>query len=80
MPLVMNRFRSLGLIRYEIDRGLGGGTPGSPAPFTSTGRLYFDTLGDFQNAMAAHGPEILGDVKNYTDIELQIQVSEMIPS
>jgi uncharacterized protein (TIGR02118 family) len=80
MPLVMNRFGSLGLIRYEIDRGLGGGTPGSPAPFTSTGRLYFDTLEEFQKAMAAHGPEILDDVKNYTDIELQIQVSEMIPS
>jgi uncharacterized protein (TIGR02118 family) len=80
MPLVMSRFGGLGLIRYEIDRGLAGGTPGSPAPFTSTGRLYFNTLEEFQKAMEAYGPEILSDVRNYTDIELQIQVSETTSS
>jgi uncharacterized protein (TIGR02118 family) len=80
MPLVMDRLKSYGLIRYEIDTGLAGGAPGSPAPFIGAGRLYFHSLEDFQKALAAHGPEILSDVPNYTDIELQIQVSEMTPS
>jgi uncharacterized protein (TIGR02118 family) len=80
MPLVMDRFKSSGLIRYEIDRGLAGGTPGSSAPFASIGRLYFNTVEEFQKAMAAHGPEILGDVPNYTDIELQIQIAQMTSS
>jgi hypothetical protein len=44
------------------------------------GRLYFNTLEEFEKAMAAHGAEILGDVPNYTDIELQIQISQMTPS
>ena len=44
MRLVMDRLKSYGLIRYEIDRGLAGGAPGSPAPFIGTGRLYFNTL------------------------------------
>jgi uncharacterized protein (TIGR02118 family) len=80
MPLVMDRLKSLGLIRYEIDTGLAGGAPGSPPPFTCTGRLYFNTLEEFQTALATHGPEILSDVPNYTDIELQIQVSQMAAS
>ena len=80
MPLVMDRCKSLGLIRYEIDKGLAGGAPGSPAPFTCIGRLYFNTVEEFQTAMGKHGPEFLGDVPNYTDIELQIQVSQTTPS
>jgi uncharacterized protein (TIGR02118 family) len=76
MPMVMNLCGSSGLIRYEIDRGLAGGAPGSPAPFASVGRLYFHNLEEFQTAMAAHKPEIFGDVPNYTDIEPQIQVSQ----
>ena len=80
MPLVMNRCKRFGLIRYEIDRGLSGGAPGSAAPFISTGRLYFSSLDEFQKAMEAHGAEIMADVQNYTDIQLQIQVSQMTPS
>src|SRR6202142_1959457 len=80
MPLVMERCNSFGLIRYEIDTGLAGGAPGSSAPLTSVGRLYFNTVEEFQKALAAHGAEILGDVPNYTDIELQIQISQMTPS
>jgi len=73
MPLVMDRCKSLGLIRYEIDKGLAGG---APVPFTCIGRLYFNTVEEFQKAMGVHGAEFLGDVPNYTDIELQIQVSQ----
>jgi uncharacterized protein (TIGR02118 family) len=80
MPLVMERCNSFGLIRYEIDKGMAGGVPGSSAPLTCVGRLYFNTLEEFERAMAAHGTEILGDVPNYTDIELQIQISQMTPS
>jgi uncharacterized protein (TIGR02118 family) len=78
LPMVMDRCRSFGMTRYEIDRGLAGGAPGSPAPFVAAARLYFHTVDEFQNAMAAHGPEILGDIPNYSDIEIQIQVSELI--
>jgi uncharacterized protein (TIGR02118 family) len=77
MPLVMNRCKSFGLIRYEIDRGLAGGAPESPAPFTSIGRLYFNTVEEFEKAMAAHGAEVMSDVRNYTDIELQIQIGQL---
>jgi len=78
MPLVMDRLKNFGLIRYEIDRGMAGGAPGSSAPFTCAGRLYFNTVEEFQKALGTHGPEILSDIPNYTDIEFQIQISQMI--
>jgi len=80
MPMVMELCKASGVIRYEIDRGFASGTPGSSAPFTCIGRLYFNTPQDFEKAMEEHASEILGDVPNYTDIELQIQVSQMSPS
>jgi uncharacterized protein (TIGR02118 family) len=80
MPLVMDRCKSFGLIRYEIDMGLAGGAPGSSAPFSAVGRLYFNTLPEFQKAFAMHGREIMADVPNYTDIQPEIQVSQLANS
>jgi uncharacterized protein (TIGR02118 family) len=75
--LVRSRLKSMGLVRDEIDQGVGGGDPGSAAPYAAIGRLYFNTLGEFQAAMQTHGPEIIADVPNYTDIPPVIQVSQM---
>jgi uncharacterized protein (TIGR02118 family) len=80
MPLVRDCCRSFGLIRYEVDRGVSGGTPGSQAPFVAVGRLYFSAVSEFVKALEAHGAEIMGDIPNYTDIEPQIQVSELTES
>jgi uncharacterized protein (TIGR02118 family) len=80
MPLVMSLWKDFGMSRYEIDKGLAGGAPGAPAPFVCVGRLYFDKLENFQAGLGAHGPRILADVANYTDIELQIQISETTAS
>lgn len=76
MPLVLKRCKRFGLVRYEIDRGLSGEAAGSAPPFACVGRLYFGSLEEFQKAMEAHGAEIMDDVRNYTDIQLQIQISE----
>jgi len=76
MPMVLDRLKSNGMTRYEIDRGVGGGAPGAPAPFVCVGRLYFNTLDGFQESLSAHGPDIMADIPNYTDISFQLQVSE----
>lgn len=78
MHLVRERLGKLGLVRAEVDRGIGGGAPGAPAPFTCIGHLYFNSTADFQNAMRAHGGELLGDLPNFTNIEPEIQVSEIV--
>ena len=73
IPLVKARLEEYGLVRVEVDKGVEGG----PAPFVCIGHLYFNSLEDFQKGLEAHGEEIMGDVPNYTDIEPQIQVSEI---
>jgi uncharacterized protein (TIGR02118 family) len=78
MPMVKARLQGFGLARYEVDKGLAGGTPGSEAPFTCAGHLYFNSLEDFQKGMAAHGAEFVADVPNCTDIQPQFQISEIV--
>src|SRR5262249_26029897 len=77
MPMVMNRLKGFGMLRYEVDKGIAGGAPGAPAPFIAAAHLYFNDVADFQKGMGAHGAELLGDIPNYTDIAPQIQVSEI---
>ncbi len=78
MPLVRERLGPLGLLRAEADKGIAGGAPDSPPPFAYIAQLYFNSLADFQKAMGVHGKELMGDVPNYTDIQLQVQISEIV--
>jgi uncharacterized protein (TIGR02118 family) len=75
MPLVGKLLQP---VRYEVDKGVGSGVPGAPALFVAACHVYFSTLADFQKRIEAHGPQLMGDVPNYTDISPQIQISEIV--
>lgn len=78
MPLVRERLGGAGLVRAEVDKGVAGGAPGAPAPFVYIAQLYFNSVADFQKAIGTHGKEIMGDVPNYTNIQPQVQISEIV--
>ncbi|MFQ5494622.1 MAG: EthD family reductase [Phycisphaerae bacterium] len=78
MGMVSDRLTPLGLVKWDVDKGLAGGTPADPAPFVAIGHIYFNSVDEFQKAFPAHAPEILADIPNFTDIEPQFQVSEVI--
>ncbi|OLC17959.1 MAG: ethyl tert-butyl ether degradation protein EthD [Candidatus Rokubacteria bacterium 13_1_40CM_69_27] len=78
MALVRDRLKSFGLIRTEVDKGVAGGAPGAPAPYISVGHVYFNSLADFQKGMGQHGKEIMADIPNYTNIQPQTQISEIV--
>jgi uncharacterized protein (TIGR02118 family) len=78
MALVRERLKDFGVTRTEVDRGVAGGAPKSPAPYVAVGHVYVDSLEGFQKGMAAHGAEIMGDIPNYTDLRPQIQISEVV--
>ena len=80
MKLVRERWGGMGLTKVEVDRGVGGGAPGAPAPYAAVGHVYFRSLEDFQKASKAHGKELFADVPNFTTISPQVQISEMILS
>ncbi len=78
IPLLVRLLQPQGLIKVEIDRGLGTTQPGAPAPFVAVTHLYFPSVDAFQQALAPHAAEILGDVPNYTDIEPVVQISDIV--
>lgn len=60
-----------------VEQGLAGGAPGALAAFVAMGHLYFDPVDSFQAAFGPHAEAIMADIPNYTDISLQIQISDV---
>jgi uncharacterized protein (TIGR02118 family) len=63
---------------YTIDKGLGGGAPGTLPTYVCMGHLFCDSVEAFQAGFGPHSTEIMGDIPNYTDIAPVIQMSEII--
>jgi uncharacterized protein (TIGR02118 family) len=61
-----------------VAKGLGGGTPGSPAPDVADCELFFDSVPAFQQAFAPQGKAIMADVPNDIDITPVMQVSDVV--
>jgi uncharacterized protein (TIGR02118 family) len=78
MKLVRDRLGSFGVVRTEVDKGVAGGAPGSAAPYIAVGHVYANALDGFQKGMGQHGKEIMADIANYTSIQPQMQISEII--
>ena len=75
MPLVA---RLLGGVMKGggVDRGIG--TPDGPAPYLFMAHLWFESMETFQSAMGEHGPALMADIPNYTNVQPVVQVSEVV--
>jgi uncharacterized protein (TIGR02118 family) len=72
MKLVHRLLDPFGLVKSEVDRGVGA------MPYIAAGHLVFNSAEDMQKGLQAHDPELAADMVNYTDITPQFQVSEII--
>lgn len=77
MPLVKERMGSH-CKYYTVDKGLAGGSPGSPAAYIGMCHIFCDTVEGFQTGFGPHTTEILADIPNYTDLQPIIQISEVV--
>ena len=77
MPLVAERMGSA-CLKYTVDKGLGGGEPGSPATYVGMCHIYCDSVESFQAGFGPHAKEILADIANYTDLAPVMQISEVV--
>lgn len=77
MPMVAGLLGD-SLKMFEIDKGIGGRTPGDPIPYLAIGYLYFDRLSAYQNSFGPNADKIRKDIANYTNIQPVIQVSEVV--
>jgi uncharacterized protein (TIGR02118 family) len=67
-----------GLVRTEIDKGLGGLPPGAPPPYHAIGHLFFRSMAEMETALAATAEEFIADERNYFDGVSVVQISEVV--
>lgn len=68
---------------YEIDKGIAGRTPSDKVPFVAVGYFYVTDVAEYGRAIAANREAVLGDIKNYTNIQPVVNISEirqMVPN
>ena len=78
MALVHKLLDPLGLVRTEVDQGIGTADPNAPAPYVAIGHLVFDSLKNMQKALQEHDPALAADVPNFTAIQPIFQISKML--
>lgn len=61
----------------SVERGMGGGSPGSLPAYVAMCHFLFDTIEDFMAIFMPNAAELRGDMQNYTDIEPVIQFGEL---
>ena len=76
MPMVQQRCGAA-CKSISAEGGIGGGAPGSSAPYIAVGQLTFDSVAAFQQAFGAHAAGIMADIPNYTNTTPVVQVGEV---
>ena len=76
MPMTARAFGAA-VKATSVEQGIGGGAPGSPAPYVAIASFIFDSVPAFQAAFAPNAQEILADIPKYTSIEPVVQISEI---
>jgi uncharacterized protein (TIGR02118 family) len=77
MPMVKSKMGE-SCKHYTIDKGIGGGMPGTPPTYVGMCHLFCDSVEGFQAGFGPHAEEIMADIQNYTDLKPVIQISEVV--
>ncbi len=67
-----------GLVRIEIDRGIGSFPPGVSPPYHAIGHLFFRSLSELEAAMAETAAQFIADEPNYSSVGSLVQISEIV--
>jgi uncharacterized protein (TIGR02118 family) len=76
MPMVAG-FLGENLEFYEIDKGIAGRAPTDKPPYLAVGYFYIKDVAEYNNAIGQNREVIINDIKNYTNIQPVIQISEV---
>ncbi|WP_239461405.1 EthD family reductase [Occallatibacter savannae] len=68
-----------GLVRIEVDRGIGAFPPGTPSHYHAIGHLYFESMVHLDTALAATASDLIADQRKYYSGDSVVQVSEVVP-
>jgi uncharacterized protein (TIGR02118 family) len=76
MPLSL-QLQGAAVKQVSVEFGFSGGAPGSKPPYVAICNFMYDSFEAFQNAFMTHAEVLTKDILNYTDIEANIQFSEV---
>jgi len=76
MPMVAN-YLGKNLKFYEINKGIAGRTPSDKVPYLAIGYFYIKNISEYNKAIGQNINTITSDLKNYTNIQPIIQISEV---
>ncbi|MGS0748360.1 EthD family reductase [Halpernia sp. GG3] len=62
----------------ELDLGIGGRKDEEPAPYVAIAHLHFEDLNSFKKSFLPHSELFGADVKNYSNVSGELQISEII--
>jgi uncharacterized protein (TIGR02118 family) len=77
MPMVKSKMGE-SCHHYTVDKGLAGGAPGTAPTYIGMCHIFSDSVEAFEAGFGPHAAEILGDIKNYTDLTPVMQISEVV--
>lgn len=77
LPMI-SKLLGTALKGMELDLGIGSRIPGEPAPYVAIAHLLFDDIASFQNSFGPHAQTFAADVKNYTNVQGLLQISDLI--
>ncbi|HMQ48082.1 MAG TPA: EthD family reductase [Saprospiraceae bacterium] len=76
MPMVSG-FLGENLKFYEIDEGIAGRTPNEKVPYLAVGYFYVSDVAEYNKAIGQNRDAVISDIKNYTNIQPIILISEV---
>ena len=76
--MVKDLWTSHGLVSVEISKGIAGLIPGSKPAFVTITNLVFTSVEALQGALAASGAQVMGDIPNFTDVQPEVQLNEIL--
>lgn len=77
MPL-LKELMGAACLKYAVEKGLAGGTPGTPPTYLAQCHFYCDSLEIFEQAFVPHAAVLNGDIPNYTDLVPVVQISDVL--
>ena len=76
MKLVAERLAGPELLDIRVIKGLAGGAPGESPAYQAAALIHYESMDGLVSKLTEHGPEVMGDIPNYTSVQPMIQFSE----
>lgn len=77
-PMLKELWTPLGLVNVELSKGVSGLMPGTKPAFCTIATLTFTSVEALQGALATTGAQVLGDIPNFTDVQPEVQLNEIL--